>query len=101
MDHIPKKEAQELYKMWISFEKKHGDKGGIEQVILGKRRFQYEEEIKQNPLNFDTWFDYARLEESYGENQKVEEVYERAIANLPPKQDKKYWSRFAETKSIL
>jgi crooked neck len=26
LDHIPKKEAQELYKMWISFEKKSGDR---------------------------------------------------------------------------
>jgi hypothetical protein len=26
LDHIPKKEAQELYKMWISFEKKNGDR---------------------------------------------------------------------------
>lgn len=26
LDHIPKKDAQEIYKMWISFEKKTGDK---------------------------------------------------------------------------
>jgi hypothetical protein len=27
------------------FEKKHGDRQGIEDVIIGKRRFQYEEQV--------------------------------------------------------
>jgi hypothetical protein len=48
--------------MWISFEKRYGDKEGIEEVIVGKRRFQYEEELKKNPSNYDVWFDYIRLE---------------------------------------
>ncbi len=57
---------QELYKTFISFEKSHGDRDAIEDVIVGKRRFQYEEELKQAPKNYDIWFDYARLEEAYG-----------------------------------
>lgn len=75
--------------MWISFEKKNGDKGGIEDVIVGKRRFQYEEELKQNISNYDAWFDYVRLEETYGDLDKTREVYERAIANFPPATEKK------------
>jgi crooked neck len=94
LDHIPKKEAQELYKMWISFEKKNGDKAGIEDVILSKRRFQYEEELKANPHNYDVWFDYTRLEETYGEYEKAQDLYERAIVNLPPKMEKRYWARY-------
>jgi len=94
LDHIPKANAKELYKMWISFEKQHGDRQGIEDVIIGKRRFLYEEEIKINPLNYDIWFDYIRLEETNGEKEKVREVYERAIANLPPVQEKRYWRRY-------
>ena len=31
---------QELYKMFISFEKQFGDRDAIEDVIVGKRRFQ-------------------------------------------------------------
>mmetsp|Transcript_29541 Transcript_29541/g.41560 ORF Transcript_29541/g.41560 Transcript_29541/m.41560 type:complete len:680 (+) Transcript_29541:82-2121(+) len=94
LDHIPKKEAQELYKLWISFEKKNGDRQGIEDVIIGKRRFQYEEEIKLNPANYDSWFDYARLEETYGELEKIRDVYERAIANIPPATEKRLWRRY-------
>lgn len=114
LDHIPKKEAQELYKQWISFEKKTGDREGIEDVIIGKRRFQYEEQLKANSKNYDIWFDYIRLEESYGDIEKVcaklsfvsllrpqsyrcvktRDVYERAIAELPPAQEKRFWRRY-------
>lgn len=34
---------QELYKAYTQHEKKYGDKGGIEDVIVSKRKFQYEE----------------------------------------------------------
>ena len=31
---------------------------------MGKRRAQYEEALSADPLDYDTWFDYARLEEA-------------------------------------
>lgn len=37
-------------------------------------RFQYEEAIAQNPLNYDTWFDYVKLEEEAGDVERVREV---------------------------
>lgn len=37
-----------------------------------------------NASNYDTWFDYVRLEETYGDVDKAREVYERAIAIVPP-----------------
>jgi len=43
LDHVPKHRAQELYKRWIAFEKQYGDKVGIEDVIVNKRRLQYED----------------------------------------------------------
>lgn len=55
--------------MFIGFEKSHGDREAIEDVIVSKRRFQYEEELKQSPMNYDVWFDYIRLEESYGKRR--------------------------------
>lgn len=57
-------------------------------------RFQYEEDVKKNPLNYDAWFDYVRLEESNGAKEKVRDVYERAIANIPPAEEKRYWQRY-------
>uniref|UniRef100_A0A0D3GHA5 Pre-mRNA-splicing factor Syf1-like N-terminal HAT-repeats domain-containing protein n=1 Tax=Oryza barthii TaxID=65489 RepID=A0A0D3GHA5_9ORYZ len=67
---------------------------GIEDAIVGKRRFQYEDEVRKNPLNYDSWFDYIRLEESVGNKDRIREVYERAIANIPPAEEKRYWQRY-------
>ncbi|CAM6098606.1 unnamed protein product [Calypogeia fissa] len=94
LDHIPKGQAEDLYRKFVQFEKQYGDRAGIEDVIVGKRRFQYEEEVKNNPLGYDAWFDYARLEESVGNKEKIREVYERAIACLPPAEEKRYWQRY-------
>jgi hypothetical protein len=37
-------------------------------------RFQYEEEVRRSPLNYDNWFDYVKLEESTGDIERVREV---------------------------
>ncbi|MQL94752.1 hypothetical protein Taro_027432, partial [Colocasia esculenta] len=94
LDHIPKGRAEELYRKYVAFEKQYGDREEIEDAIVGKRRFQYEDEVRKNPLNYDSWFDYIRLEESVGNKEMIREVYERAIANVPPAEEKKYWQRY-------
>ena len=43
----------------------------LQEVIVSERRFQYEAEVKADPQNYDSWFDYARLEESAGDYEKV------------------------------
>lgn len=50
LDRIPKQQAQELFKYYTMFEKRFGDRRGIEDVIVSKRRFQYEEEVKVFPV---------------------------------------------------
>ncbi|KAA8582938.1 hypothetical protein FQN60_015484 [Etheostoma spectabile] len=94
LDRIPKHQAQELFKFYTMFEKKFGDRRGIEDVIVNKRRFQYEEEVKANPHNYDAWFDYLRLVENDADPDTVRDVYERAIANIPPIQEKRHWKRY-------
>ncbi|KAJ7952117.1 crooked neck-like protein 1 [Quillaja saponaria] len=94
LDHIPKGRAEDLYRKFVAFEKQYGDREGIEDAIVGKRRFQYEDEVRKNPLNYDSWFDYIRLEESVGNKERIREVYERAIANIPPAEEKRYWQRY-------
>ncbi|KAI5609422.1 crooked neck-like protein 1, partial [Silurus asotus] len=94
LDQIPKQQAQELFKNYTVFEKKFGDRRGIEDVIVSKRRFQYEEEVKANPHNYDAWFDYLRLLESDADADTVRDVYERAIANVPPITEKRHWRRY-------
>ena len=67
---------------------------GIEDVIVSKRKHQYEQEVKENPSNYDAWFDYLRLVESEGNADVIRETYERAIANVPPTKDKEFWRRY-------
>ncbi|XP_069876598.1 crooked neck-like protein 1 [Dipodomys merriami] len=93
LDRVPTHEAQELFKNYTIFEK-FGDRRGIEAIIVSKCRFQYEEEVRASPHNYDAWFDYLHLLESSAEADTVREVYERAIANVPPIQEKRHWKRY-------
>lgn len=43
----------------------------VQDVIVSERRFQYEADVKQDPLNYDSWFDYIRLEEAAGQPERV------------------------------
>ncbi|GFT23485.1 crooked neck-like protein 1 [Nephila pilipes] len=94
LDKIPKENAQELFKNYTIHEKKYGDRAGIENVIVNRRKYQYEEEVKANPHNYDSWFDYLRLMESEGNIDATRELYERAIANVPLKKEKRFWRRY-------
>uniref|UniRef100_A0A8U8CDT5 Pre-mRNA-splicing factor Syf1-like N-terminal HAT-repeats domain-containing protein n=1 Tax=Geospiza parvula TaxID=87175 RepID=A0A8U8CDT5_GEOPR len=94
LDRIPKQDAHDLLKNYTIFEKKFGDRRGIEDIIVCKRRFQYEEEVKANPHNYDAWFNYLQLVESDMDAETVREVYERAIATVPPIQEKRHWKRY-------
>ncbi len=77
--------------------------------MLGKRRIQYEDELAQDGRNYDVWFDYARLEEGalkdlreegvtleeeQGAIGRIREVYERAVAQVPPGSEKRHWRRY-------
>ncbi|VDL91651.1 unnamed protein product [Schistocephalus solidus] len=84
LDNLPSDECPEIYKAYTLHEKKYGDRLAIEGVILNKRKFQYESEIEANPHNYDVWFDYVRLMEEEGSVEQTCELYERAVANVPP-----------------
>jgi len=94
LDNMEKEQCAELYKAYTIHEKKFGERAGIENVILSKRKYQYEEEVKDNPMNYDAWFDYVRLVESEGNTETIRETYERAISNIPPSSEKHYWRRY-------
>ncbi|XP_020297352.1 protein crooked neck-like, partial [Pseudomyrmex gracilis] len=51
------KKVQGLYKVYTIHKKKYGDCLGIEDVIC-KKKHQYEQRVKQNPSNYNTWFYY-------------------------------------------
>ncbi|KAI7509063.1 Pre-mRNA-splicing factor [Hortaea werneckii] len=96
LDRMPRSKSATLHKQYTTFEKQYGDREGVEDVVLAKRRVMYEEQVKENPKNYDSWFDYARLEESSPSSSpdRVRDVYERAIAQVPPSQEKRHWRRY-------
>lgn len=94
LEHLDKDKTIELYKAYTVHEKKYGDRSGIEDVIVSKRKYQYEQEVAENPTNYDAWFDFLRLVENEGIVDTIRETYERAIANVPPSKDKNFWRRY-------
>jgi crooked neck len=90
-----KARREELYKAYISFEKKHGDRAGIEDVILQRQRSQYRTRLANNPYDYDAWFELSKLEEEHGTVESVRDTYERAVANVPPSPTKDAsWRRY-------
>ncbi|EIW53799.1 TPR-like protein [Trametes versicolor FP-101664 SS1] len=109
LSRLPRSKSAALYAAYTKFEKQHGTRSTLESTVLGKRRIQYEEELSHDGRNYDVWFDYARLEEgalrdlreegSTGEEEeratnRVREVYERAVAQVPPGGEKRHWRRY-------
>ena len=102
-DDVPdweKERRQELYNSYLTFEKKHGDREGIENVLWTKQRSHYKQRLELNPHDYDTWFEYAKMEEeaaatsASGSPETVREIYEKAVAQLPPSQEKDHWRRY-------
>nr|OQO23145.1 Pre-mRNA-splicing factor clf1 [Rachicladosporium sp. CCFEE 5018] len=94
LDRMPRASSALLHKQYTQFEKQYGDQSGVEDVLLSKRRVLYEEQVTENPSNYDAWFDYARLEETSADPVRVRDVYERAIAQIPPSSEKRHWRRY-------
>ncbi|KAJ3101496.1 Crooked neck-like protein 1 [Phlyctochytrium planicorne] len=94
LEKLPKGERENLQNVYAQFEKQFGGVEVVEDVIVGKRRVKYEEEIQSNPKDYDTWFDYTRLEEDAGDFDRIRDVYERAIGQAPPIPEKRFWRRY-------
>jgi crooked neck len=97
-DDVPdweRKRRDDLYKSYLAFEKKHGDREGIEQVLSTRQRAQYNQRVTQDPHDYDAWFEFAKLEEESGDADAVRDVYERAVAQIPPSSNQKdHWRRY-------
>ncbi|CED82784.1 pre-mrna-splicing factor clf1 [Phaffia rhodozyma] len=109
LSRLPRSKSQTLYAAFTKFEKQHGTRAGVESTVLGKRRIQYEEELSHDANNYDAWISYARLEEDAYRSAredgqttsaeelspaKVRDVYERAVAQVPPGNEKRHWRRY-------
>ena len=54
LDHLPKELCQEVYKQYTIHEKKFGSRAAIEDVIVSKRRFHYEE-VRRGLVFIQEW----------------------------------------------
>ncbi|KII66200.1 Crooked neck-like protein 1 [Thelohanellus kitauei] len=96
------KENQLLLEEYAKFEKRHGDRIDVEEVIIKRRKHFYEENIESNPYDYDSWFDYiSLLENEIGDLVEIRDAYERVVATLPPVEvpvayysGKKHWKRY-------
>ncbi|KAI1719366.1 HAT (Half-A-TPR) repeat domain-containing protein [Ditylenchus destructor] len=65
LEHVPSTRSGDIFKCLTLHEKKFGERVRIENVIVSKRRHQYEQDC-----------------------------FERAIANVPPYMEKRFWRRY-------
>ncbi|KAJ1901856.1 NineTeen Complex (NTC) component [Kickxella alabastrina] len=102
LERLPKSKSQALYNQYTLFEKQFGDREEIENVIVTKRRMHYEALLKQDSKDYDSWIDYAKLEEDAAQTDpllpesidRARDVYERAIAEYPGVAEKRLWRRY-------
>lgn len=97
-------DSDTLRHSYVSFEKQHGDPAMVTGIVLERRRRQYERRLLETPYDYDGWFDLIRLEEELfmvaGDSEqeacltRVRDAYERAIAQVPPIQEKRHWRRY-------
>ncbi|KAJ1779545.1 NineTeen Complex (NTC) component, partial [Coemansia sp. RSA 1824] len=94
LQRLPRAQSQSLYNQYTVFEKQFGDTNEVEEVVVRKRRMQYEAMVKRDPRDYDAWIDFAKLEESAGDRDRIRDVYERAVAEHPTTAEKDVWRRY-------
>uniref|UniRef100_A0A7E4W298 TPR_REGION domain-containing protein n=1 Tax=Panagrellus redivivus TaxID=6233 RepID=A0A7E4W298_PANRE len=95
LNKLPQSKTKQIFDSLAIHEKKYGERVRIENVIIAKRRRKYEDQLTLNSYDYDTWFDYVNLlTTEQVPREEVEDVFERAVANIPPYEEKRYWRRY-------
>ena len=64
-------------------------------MVLTARRHELEKAVAAEPLNYDLWADYCTLEEqSTVDVTRSRAIFERAVVNVPPVSEKRFWKRY-------
>lgn len=96
LELLSKDKTKKLYDNYSRFEKQFGEKAGVEDIILTKRKTEYEKQLENDSCNYDTWFSYLTLMEEASKNPAdIRAIYERAVAQVPENHEHKSgWRRY-------
>lgn len=84
----------DLDRTYTSFEKQQGNREALDDILITKKHNTYEATLKNNPTDYDTWWDLLLLLESSSPQEVVRSTYERAICNIPPVKTESAWGRY-------
>ena len=95
LQKFPPDDNPGLFNSYTQFEKSHGDPSTIDFFVYHKRKKFYEEKLKSSPLDYDTWFELVNLLlNSDSSPEIIKETFEKAIAQVPIIEEKRYWRRY-------
>ena len=95
LESLPKERVARLYEEYLKMEKQHGSREDIDDLVFEKRRRYYQELLEKYPQNYDAWFDLIFLEQECArETHKLREIFEKAISQVPPSNEKRLWTRY-------
>ena len=86
--------SKKLHEALIQFTKQTGSRSEIEELLIDKKRADYERQLVEDPENLDVCFNYIRMEEEAGDVERIREIFERSLAKVPTKKDQKLWKRY-------
>lgn len=94
LECVGENNGKRLYEEYLKLEKQFGSNQQIDDLIHNKRRIYYNGILKENPRNYDVWFDLIFMEQTSGNINKARETFERAVSNPPPAKEKRFWKRY-------
>lgn len=63
-------------------------------MIIDKRSGFYKGVLKDNPRNYDMWFNLIFIEKERGDVEALRKVFEEAVLQTPPANEKRFWKRY-------
>lgn len=79
----------------VDFEKKFGSIDTTEESVIHKRKRHYEELLRANPRDYDTWWLYLDLVQTYFNSQLLETFEKSVSGNEPDGQTKNFaWRQY-------
>lgn len=78
-----------------NFERQHGNLDTIEQSIRIKRKVDYEQELANEPYNYDSWWAFIDLLKDDNDVDGMKNTFTRCLETIPPVDNGKtvYWRR--------